>query len=264
MLSELRLCRTDLSENEDVPKEIRGETRSLEEQWLGFKSPDGSRPNEKAKDLGDLDWEKVKVPDKVKSAVELSVEGITDNADNYYWIMGFLSAEDGSPASKDKRLYQYWMKPIDDPHKLQRPEFYTDKIKFWTITRHDAVAINGEWRNFYSDRQKEYSGEGNDEKEKRRDRIAYANFRAKKKAEEDINKGKKNWYEGERSGIGYSTWLSTLVKFYNFQSHKEENMNIRQAVEGTAKGDGFVVKYGFMDASQKSKEPEHFVVLPRG
>jgi hypothetical protein len=235
-LSLLRLCRTKIAS---------GETRSLEEQWLGFKSPDG-RPNEKAINLGDLDWEKVKIPDEVKAQIELSGVGVTDNADNYYWIMGFLSAEDGTPSSQDKRPYQFWMKGADW-RKMSGIASYLGKIKFWTITRHDAVAINGEWRKWYA------ANTGVGLGVRPEDRIRFADFMAGKKATEDVSKGKKDWYAGERSGIEYPQAMLGDIK-YRKTNGSEGKMSTMELIEGNQ---GLAVKYGFISPEKAKKAPEY-------
>ena len=231
-LSLLKLCRTAIGS---------GEQRSIEEQWLGFKSPD-DRPNELAKDLGEIEWEKVKIPSDVKSAIELSGVGVRDNADGYFWVMQFLAAED----NPGKRPYQFIMKGVERPSDLQNPAAYTDKIKFWNITRHDAVAIGGNWRSWYAS----YKGEP----------VKFAEFMAARKAAEDVSKGKKDWYTGLRSMPDYLTWATQKISFAGYINGvaKSGTIDLVDVVEGVDKNKpGLAIKYGFMNADEIAKPPKY-------
>jgi len=215
ILGLLSLCRTEIDS---------GEQRSIKEQWLGFKSPD-DRPNEEAKDLGEIAWEKVKIPKDVKSAVELNGEGVRDNADGYYWVMAFLSSEENVA----KRPYQFIMKGIERPGEMTKTEAYTEKIKFWAITRHDAVAIGGDWRGWYA-----------------RFRVGgakFAEFMAGRRASEDVSKGKKDWYAGIRSTSDYPSWAAQDITILDDNGIPKQ-VRLGEVVENMA------VKFGFLNSSE--------------
>lgn len=253
-LSFMRLCRT----NVPVPDGLGGsvdQTRSIEEQFLGFRSTDGLK-DEEPKEMGEIEWKAVRVPDDVKAAVEMSGYSVPDNADGYFWVMNYLTAED----NPEKRFYQMIVNTIERPDNLKKPKSWTDKTKFMVITFHDAVAIAGQWRDWYS---KYLSGAKSTDEVKAMTKKA--EFMAGRKATRDVEKRKQDWYDGERSTIEYPTWSPMPVKYGGYvnghtKSGSEELIYLVEGIDPSKPG--LAVKYGFMSPEKIGKPPEHQMNFP--
>lgn len=130
--------------------------RSLMEQWWGYEE-DGVLPKEPAKDLGEIDWLVVKMPEEarriegevrkeaeeeaIKKAAEageeISVnrEATRDEAWGYYVLLLFLSGQD-NPL---KRPWAFLNFEDYNPHDFLKNNFYTSKSKFLQITGHQGT-----------------------------------------------------------------------------------------------------------------------------
>jgi len=224
--SELSLCR--------IRNEKR-ELRSVREAWLGYKGKEKDL-NEQAKDLGDINWEQASVPEGLKDSVEateIDKSGISDNADGYFWVMNYLAGDD----NPEKRPYQFIMKGVEDFRKLQKPEGYTDKIKFWKIVWHGPAITWGNWRERY---QRNKARGIND--------VDFTEKEANEQAAQMLNKAKMDWWSGITSLPDYPLFMAQQMEYKN-SSGSTNTMAVRNFVEKLAS------KYGFIDQKEKNKAP---------
>lgn len=253
------------------------EWRSIREAWLGFKPNEGDIFNKEAAiDLGDIPWEQTKVPEDVRERIigggvedqtikgkeikepKLDLKAITDNLEGYFWVMNFLAGDD-NPA---KRPWQFIMKGVERSGDLQKPEAYTDKIKFWKIIWHDNMIVWGDWRKEYQKVKSELGGKGL----KPEDLVRETEGRVKIRAKNMLNVGKKWWYEGLRSLSDYPTWATQQIKYLRYEQGvlKAGTADLIDVVEGSnLDNPGLAVRYGFMDAGQINKPPQHQMRLFR-
>lgn len=234
--SELSLCRVKIEtgEKDDFGEPIL-EMRSIREVWLGYKGA-GKFASEHAIDLGKISWEQAKPPGDVKNtatteATEVDKKGIQDNADGYFWVMNYLAGDD-NPA---KRPYQFIMKGVERFGDLQKPEAYTDKIKFWKIVWHGPAITWGNWRKLYQKNKitdKDYVTKTEDE--------------ANAEAARMLDKGKKDWWKGVASMPDYPLAITQRIS-YMTEGGSTAEMKLSEFIERLA------TKYGFIDPEVKGK-----------
>jgi hypothetical protein len=244
----LSLCSTKVEVGTDTADGQKlMETRSVREAWLGFKS-NGADPSEQAKDLGKIEWEQPPASEDVRK--EFNESAVRDNNEAYFWTMNFLAGDDNI----GKRPWQFIMKGVERPGDLQRPEAYTDKIKFLKIIWHDNVLAWGNWREVYK------KGRAANPRQGRKTQIDAAEAALKAKVLSEVDKTKKAWYEGLRSMPEYSFWMTQQEKYVKFENGiaSAGTIGLIQIIEGSGKDKpGLAVKFGFMDASQIGKPPQH-------
>lgn len=226
--SELSLCRV---------RTESGELRSIREAWLGYKG----RPSfnaEKAIDLGGIEWEQAGVPANVTEqasveATELNKSAIQDNADGYFWVMNYLAGDD-NPA---KRPWQFIMKGVERFADLQRPEAYTDKIKFWKIVWHGPAITWGNWRERYQ-RNKLNGG----------DHVSKTEDEADKEASQKLDKAKKDWWDGIVSLPEYPIILTQDVRYVD-DGGSTRSTTLIKLIEPLAR------RFGFINDSTAGRAP---------
>lgn len=244
----LELCSTRV-DVVDSKRRIHKENRSIKEQWLGFKSPDG-RYNEAARDLGDIEWEQVRMAGDLLQEVgdinnEVDFGAVRDNAYNYFWVMNWIAGRDDIV----KAPWQFIMKGVEKPTNLKEVDNYTSKIKFWKILTHGNMIVRGDWRSKYS----EIHNSGfSDDPSKRAKEI-------EKEVEEEaakiLKKGQKDWYGGERSKPDYPEWMNMPIEFTKSDGSTGKT-DLAEFVEGKNKRLGLAVRFGFMS-------PEQIKVYPK-
>ncbi len=237
---------------EEIKKTIQ--TRSILEQWRGY-AKEGEMPREEAKDLGDIDWEAVKVPDKItgelvkeirKKQIELKKEseglpaeekeqilGILKNAPkdslwSYYTLMNWL-------AGRDNKIKAPWLFALDETENLpllRVASTYTEKEKFLSIVWHDKALAFGKWRPLYI-------------KYKDKDSV---NEHLDGKAKEKIQKGKRDWYKGVRNLPNFPEIMAQEVKIENVTKTGTATLEVPvlDRIEGTSKEPGLAIKFGFL------------------
>jgi hypothetical protein len=247
-LSLFSLCRTkvDTGAVDSKNKPIK-EFRSIREQLFGYKSI-GGEADEKAKDLGKIEWEQVRISGEVKQAlaegganIQTKTAGekvfvpddaaLNDNADNYFWAMNWVAGEE----KVDKRPYQFIMKGVERAGDLQRPEAYTDKIKFWKINWHGPVITKGDWRARYAKNKR--LGEAY---------IKVTEDEADKEALDKVSKGKKDWYMGLRSLPDYLSWAGQSIDYLDDNGNSKQ-IKLGEYVEKMA------ILYGFLDRGEERR-----------
>lgn len=246
-------------------------TRSIREQWLGFKGDNVLRV-EPAKNLGDIQWEKLgvsgevmealtsenvenlnwedtKLPENLKEEIKkwanipgfvkevndsLSPIGsaVRDGAEGFYWLMNFL-AGDGNP---DKRPFSMFISKVK-PDFLMDSDCYTGKIKFERITN-DA---NGAWGD-YRGIERETIINKNAGKI-RKDEID-SDEMIKRIALQNVDRTLKAWMAGVRSDEQYPIWSAKKID-YQDDTGSTKMTSWGKFVETMA------VKYGFLDANIK-------------
>jgi hypothetical protein len=254
-----------------IEKDGIKENRSIREVWLGYKSSD-SDPNEEAIDLGNIPWEQPVMPKELQEFVagggveageavkkeggepKLDLKAVTDNLEGYFWVMNYLAGDD-NPA---KRPWQFIMKGVERAGDFQKPEAYTDKIKFWKIIWHGPAVAWGNWRKEY---KKTRGGQ------KRSDElIKQTEDGLDTKAQAMVNKGKKDWYTGIRSTVEYPTWANQPIKYLRYENGmlKAGTADLVSLIEGfDGNNPGLAVRYGFFDKNEINKPPQHLMKLYR-
>jgi hypothetical protein len=225
------------------------QTRSILEQWRGYAEEEGVMPGEGAKDLGDIDWEAVRVPNKItgelieeirKAQIEPEKEqekepvlGILKNAPkdslwSYYTLMNWL-------AGRDNKIKAPWLFALDETENLpllRVASTYTEKEKFLSIVWHDKALAFGKWRPLYI-------------KYKDKDSV---DEHLDGKAKEKTQKGKRDWYKGVRNLPNFPEIMAQEVKIVNVTRTGTSTLEVPvlDRVEGNLKEPGLAVKFGFL------------------
>jgi len=243
----LGLCSTEV---DIVDGKGRGhkENRSIKEQWLGYKSVDG-KYDEAAKNLGDIEWEQVRMPGDLLQEVgnvnnEVDLGAVRDNAYNYFWVMNWIAGRDDII----KAPWQFVMKGVENPASLMEIGTYTNKIKFWKILAHDNMIVWGDWRSRYLAMREANPGSSFEDCAKATEE------RAVQEAARILDKGQKDWYDGIRSMPDYSIWGSQQVKYIGSEGISmgtSKEIHMLEIVERLA------VRFGFLAKEDYKKTPKN-------
>lgn len=263
--------------------------RSLREQWDGFKG-DQYLAIEEPKDLGDIEWEQVRVPQEVEEVVVqekrsagevdwsklkipeavkaalIAAEG-NENKAIVAAVEQFFVKDDGGvgdnadgfyklmnflagDGNPEKRPWAYFTNAKLDMKALTELDTWTGKNKFLQIIFGAAGAF-GDFRK-YDRNEVKTSGETSMKKQK---------GAMRKEADERTSKAKRDWYESVRSAPMYHTIRETPIKYKKYTTNGEmiqNSLTLAQVVEGKSeKEPGLAVRYGFMPADQIGKPPQH-------
>jgi hypothetical protein len=241
------------------------QTRSILEQWRGY-AREGDVLEEKAIDLGDIDWQAVRVPDKItgelveeirEKQIELKEElekkqegqteeeklekkqvlGILENAPgdslwSYYTLMNWL-------AGRDNKMKAPWLFALDETENLpllRIASTFTNKEKFLSIVWHDKALAFGKWRPLYID----YDAMSEPKKSFKK--------LEEEKAYEKIQKGKRDWYKGVRNLSSFPEIMAQTIKIVraDHAGYDTREYSMLERVEGTPKKHGIAVKFGFL------------------
>ena len=234
----------------------RKETRSLLEQWRGYAGGDTDELREEAKDLGEIDWDAVDVPEDIsktmeelktelkddekalKEVLEMMIESksaIKGGIWAYYCLMNWL-------AGRDNVLKAPWLFALDEKENIRALnilETYTSKEKFLSIIWHGPAIAWGNWR-------ERYRGHRQTEKPKK---LVDALEEEAKKA---ITKGKKAWYKGVRNLPQFPEFMAQKVKVIRATGagYSEFEVPMLERVEGRPDEPGLAVNLGFMSIGE--------------
>ncbi len=282
-----------LDKNGDVYKDVEGKVkttkviRSLREQWDGFKG-DEHLAIELAKDMGDLDWEQVRVPQEVEevvvaerrdSAAEwdtlkipkavkdalIEAEG-SENKALVAAVEQFFVKDDGGvgdnadgfyklmnflagDGNPEKRPWAYFTNAKIDPKSLLELDTWTGKNKFLSIIFGAAGAF-GDFRKY--DRKSSIELQNGKE-------VAARKF-MRSEADERTSKAKIDWYNSIRSHPQYPAWRTMKTEYKRYTPEGKDHANglfLHQIVEGMSKDKpGIAVRYGFMKPEEIGKSPQ--------
>jgi hypothetical protein len=143
-VSLLRLARSKIE---------NGQWRSFIEQWWGY-PPEGGVTEEKAKRLGEMDWEiSVQLDEQQRKMLEQQVpeigldpkKAVIENIWSWYTLFLYLAGR------KDpiKGIYLFTYAEDFDPSSFMSPDFWRHKNKFLPIVINSFVKSNGEYRELY-------------------------------------------------------------------------------------------------------------------
>lgn len=185
-----------------------------------------------------------------RAGTQINENAVQDNNEGYWWVMNYLAGDDNT----NKRPYQFIMKGFDrGAGDMQRPEWYTDKIKFWKIVWHMPAVAWGDWREAY--------------RRSKIDKAKSVNSWLAAKASAMLDKGKIDFFDGLRSTVDYPTWASQEIKYVRYENNnvlKAGTATLVDLVEGADKNHpGLAVRYGFMNASNINKPPAYVMNLWR-
>ena len=230
------------------------QTRSILEQWRGYAEGEGML-QEKANDLGDIDWNAIKVPDKieglkvkdeikelteekekekVKKLLEVSKQAIPGSLWSYYTLMNWL-------AGRDNKMKAPWLFVLDETENLpllRIASTYTNKEKFLSIVWHGPAVTWGKWRHLYI----KYKNENEKVVEKR------VKKHLSDKEEEKTQKGKRDWYKGVRNLSNFPEIMAQKVKIVKASKTGigTYEVTMLDRVEGRLDEPGLAVKFGFL------------------
>ena len=243
----LGLCSTKVDIVDDGGT-VHKESRSIKEQWLGYKSVDG-RHNEAAKNLGDIEWEQVRMSGDLLQEIgnvnnEVDLGAVRDNAYNYFWVMNWIAGRE----DQVKAPWQFIMKGVENPASLKEVSDYTNKIKFWKILTHDKMIVWGDWRSRYLATRAANPNMSHKECADMTEKNAIQD------AATMLDKGQKDWYEGERSRPDYPIWIMQKIEYLKSDG-SVGTTSLREFVEGRINKPGLAVKFGFMSPEQIKKYP---------
>jgi hypothetical protein len=240
----------------DGKKEII-QTRSILEQWRGY-AKEGEMPQEEATDLGDIDWNAVKVPDKIeglkvkdeikelteeeekekiKELLKISEQAIPGSLWSYYTLMNWL-------AGRDNKIKAPWLFVLDETENLpllRIASTYTNKEKFLNIVWHGPALAWGEWRSLF---------------------IKYKNKKGvmkhlSTKEDKETWKGKRDWYKGVRNLPNFPEIMAQEVKIEDVAKTGTATLEVPvlDRIEGTSEEPGLAIKFGFL-TKEELKENE--------
>ena len=213
-------------------------------------------------DPGKLDWKNVKMPKKLKEAVDrfttggdkkevegvlndylnLNNQGIGAGIEGFYWLMNFLTGDE-NPVSRWWQVLTHWT----DFKSLTDPDSWTKKIKFADITRNATGSFDG-----YVSIEERLVSEGLMSKDNKDGEAL--DKEVSRISGEEANSYMPYWFQGVQSEPGYRNAVAGSTGAYELDGVTREDKKMGSVLLGDGVTPGLAQIYGAADMSNNYKD----------